>query len=124
MLLGKIKMMARNEWRGGMRSRSHSTASTPIQAGGGPWHEANPFHEPCRGKICYSVCSRLPGHKGTSGENLPTTREGPRRIQGGWIAQGSLSTDHLLNVIGVENENEIIVVTFYPGRRERDEGAI
>jgi hypothetical protein len=42
----------------------------------------------------------------------------------GWIAQSSLSAHHLLNVIVVETETEIIVVTFYPGRRERDEGAI
>ncbi|MEX2491050.1 MAG: hypothetical protein WD425_04735 [Nitrospirales bacterium] len=36
----------------------------------------------------------------------------------------SLSAEHRLNVIFVETETEFIVVTFYPGRRERYEGAI
>lgn len=52
----------------------------------------------------------------------------PDKIVAGYkgrtIAQGSLSQDHLLNVVFVETEAEIIVVTFYPGRRARYEGAI
>lgn len=40
------------------------------------------------------------------------------------IAQRPLSQDHLLNVVFAETETEIVVVTFYPGRRTRYEGAI
>lgn len=40
------------------------------------------------------------------------------------IARGPLTQDHLLNVVFAETEAEIIVVTFYPGRRSRYEGAI
>lgn len=52
----------------------------------------------------------------------------PDRIIAGYkgrkIAQGPLSSDHLLNVVFAEDEAELIVVTFYPGRRARYEGAI
>lgn len=40
------------------------------------------------------------------------------------IAQGSLHANHLLNVVFVEAETELIVVTFYPVRRARYEGAV
>jgi hypothetical protein len=40
------------------------------------------------------------------------------------IARGPLTQEHLLNVVFSETESEIIVVTFYPGRRTRYEGAI
>jgi hypothetical protein len=44
--------------------------------------------------------------------------------KGRTIARGPLGPDHLLNVVFAETEAEIIVVTFYPGRRTRYEGAI
>lgn len=50
--------------------------------------------------------------------------KGEPEIKGRNIAQGPLSPDHLLNVVFAETEAEIIVVTFYPGRRTRYEGAI
>lgn len=40
------------------------------------------------------------------------------------VARRPLSPDHLLNVVFAETEAEKIVVTFYPGRRTRYEGAI
>ncbi len=40
------------------------------------------------------------------------------------IARGPLTQEHLLNVVFSETEGEITVVTFYPGRRTRYEGAI
>lgn len=52
----------------------------------------------------------------------------PDKIVAGYkgrkIAQGPLTPDHLLNVVFAETEAEISVVTFYPGRRTRYEGAI
>ena len=61
-------------------------------------------------------------------DQVVKTLQQPEKVhegyKGRWIAQSSLSADHLLNVIFVETETEIIVVTFYPGRRERYEGAI
>lgn len=63
----------------------------------------------------------------TRDQVVATVRQ-PEKIvegyQGRKIAQGPLSVDHLLKVIFVETETEIIVVTFYPGRRVRYEGAI
>lgn len=40
------------------------------------------------------------------------------------IARGPLTLDHLLNVVFEETDAEIIVVTFYPGRRMRYESTI
>lgn len=52
----------------------------------------------------------------------------PEKIVAGYkgrrVAQGPFSPDHLLNVVFMETEIENIVVTFYPGRRTRYEGAI
>lgn len=63
----------------------------------------------------------------TRDQVLETLRQ-PERIVEGYkgrrVAQGPLSMNHLLNVVFVETETEIIVVTFYPGRRARYEGAI
>lgn len=44
--------------------------------------------------------------------------------KGRMVARGPLSPHHLLNVVFSETQAEIIVVTFYPGRRTRYEGAI
>jgi hypothetical protein len=35
------------------------------------------------------------------------------------IAQGSLDENHILRVVYEEKAEEILVVTFYPGKRER-----
>ena len=37
------------------------------------------------------------------------------------IAQKTISTRHLLRVVFIEDENEIVVVTFYPGVKKRYE---
>ena len=47
----------------------------------------------------------------------------PQRIAEGYkgrkIAQKELDLDHVLRVIYEEHANEIVIVTFYPGRKER-----
>lgn len=40
------------------------------------------------------------------------------------IARGTLSPHHFLNVVFVETETEVVIVTFYPVRRRRHEGAV
>ena len=40
------------------------------------------------------------------------------------VAQGELDERHVLRVVFVEKEDEIVVVTFYPGRRDRYEGSV
>ena len=40
------------------------------------------------------------------------------------IAQGTLDESHVLRVVFEEADNEIVVVTFYPGRRRRYEGPL
>lgn len=35
------------------------------------------------------------------------------------IAQKSLDPDHILRVVYDEHPDEIVIITFYPGRRER-----
>ena len=61
-------------------------------------------------------------------EHVLETLRNPAKITEGYkgrrVAQGSLSTNHLLNVVFVETETELIVVTFYPVRRARYEGAV
>jgi len=40
------------------------------------------------------------------------------------VAQGGLDTGHVLRVVFEEHEEEVVVVTLYPGRRSRYEGPI
>ena len=39
----------------------------------------------------------------------------------GKIAQGNLDAEHVLRVIYEENINEILIITLYPGRKDRYE---
>ena len=51
-------------------------------------------------------------------------KKGEPEIKERKIARRPLSPEHLLNVVFSETESEIIVVTFYTGRRTRYEGTI
>lgn len=52
----------------------------------------------------------------------------PKKIEKGYagrvVAQSSLDDTHVLRVVYEERENEIRIITFYPGRRERYENSI
>jgi hypothetical protein len=52
----------------------------------------------------------------------------PDKIEEGFrgrkIAQRKIPGKHVLRVVYVEGQNEITVVTFYPGRRSRYEGSV
>jgi len=56
------------------------------------------------------------------------TLQKPDRIEEGFrgrkVAQRRISKKHVLRVIYVEGQNEIAVVTFYPGRRSRYESSV
>ena len=45
-------------------------------------------------------------------------------VKGRWIAQKRISEHHVLRVVYREEGEELVVITFYPGRREYYEGQV
>ena len=58
-------------------------------------------------------------------KTLEDTIKSPERVETGYkdrkIAQKRISPTHVLRVVYEEIREEIIIITFYPGRRERYE---
>jgi len=63
-----------------------------------------------------------------SKKQVRETLRNPDKIEAGFrgrkIAQRKISEQHVLRVVYVAGPKEIVVVTFYPGRRSRYEGSV
>ena len=61
-------------------------------------------------------------------EDVIKTVKEPEKVEKGrkgrMIAQRTIDVEHVLRVVYEEKDNEIVVITFYPARRERYEGQL
>ena len=58
------------------------------------------------------------------GETLRRPEKVDEGFRGRKVAQRKISASHVLRVVYEEKQNEILVVTFYPGRRSRYESSV
>ena len=61
-------------------------------------------------------------------EDVIKTVKEPEKVEKGrkgrMIAQRTIDVEHVLRVVYEKKDNEIVVITFYPARRERYEGQL
>ncbi|MBO8183274.1 MAG: DUF4258 domain-containing protein [Archaeoglobus sp.] len=85
------------------------------------WIDENRIHKPRERKILNSGKARVCIKR----RRVIKTLEEPDSVKigrkGRLIAQRVLDEEHLLRVVYEEKDNEVVVITFYPARRERYE---
>ena len=73
-----------------------------------------------------SACSLLMGH--VTRDDVERVVRSPETLRvgvhGRMVAQRGITETHVLRVVYEESEDELVVVTFYPGRKDRYEGNV